>query len=226
MLRTQGHAARVAAGFFGGERVGDEYVVRAGDAHAWTQVYVPGKGFVSFDATPESYRAARPQVLLAWLTQAYEAVDSFWRTRILDYSMYDQIDFARALVRPPKQRADRLPKLPPFRAWLVAFAVAGVIYGLWRWGRPWRGASAKHPASSMAAQLEKALVRAGAPLEEGEDLEARAQRWAQEQHGAASALGPAVRRYLEARFGGRPLDPEEQRRLVKPVEDALQSARR
>ena len=42
-------------GFFGGERVGDEYIVRAGDAHAWTHVLVPGRGFITVDATPPAF---------------------------------------------------------------------------------------------------------------------------------------------------------------------------
>ena len=56
MLRTQGFAARVVAGFFGGQRIGDHYVVRAGDAHAWTQLFVPGRGWVTYDATPDASR--------------------------------------------------------------------------------------------------------------------------------------------------------------------------
>ena len=59
MLRTQGFQARLATGFFGGERVGDEYLVRAGDAHAWTHVLVPGRGFVTVDATPPAFRASQ-----------------------------------------------------------------------------------------------------------------------------------------------------------------------
>src|SRR5262249_26464046 len=41
MLRTKGLATRVVTGFYGGERVEDAYVVRAADAHAWVQVWIP-----------------------------------------------------------------------------------------------------------------------------------------------------------------------------------------
>ena len=40
MLRTRGIPARVTAGFFGGERINDRYMVRAGDAHAWVQAFI------------------------------------------------------------------------------------------------------------------------------------------------------------------------------------------
>src|SRR5699024_10720588 len=59
MLRTQGIRARLATGFFGGERVNDVYIVRAGDAHAWTHVLVPGRGFVTVDATPPAHRPSQ-----------------------------------------------------------------------------------------------------------------------------------------------------------------------
>ncbi|HET9449517.1 MAG TPA: DUF3488 and transglutaminase-like domain-containing protein, partial [Aggregicoccus sp.] len=86
LLRTQGFSARLATGFYGGERVQDGYIVRAGDAHAWTHVLVPGRGFVSLDPTPPDYRAARPVALLELLTTAYEHLESYWRAAVLDYS--------------------------------------------------------------------------------------------------------------------------------------------
>ncbi|HYX91186.1 MAG TPA: transglutaminaseTgpA domain-containing protein, partial [Myxococcaceae bacterium] len=89
MLRTQGFAARVATGFFGGERIGDAYVLRAGDAHAWTQIWVPGRGFVNVDATPEAGRASQASPFAAWLVRQYERVDGWWRSTVLEYSLGD-----------------------------------------------------------------------------------------------------------------------------------------
>lgn len=102
LLRTQGFEARLATGFFGGERVGEEYLVRAGDAHAWTHVLVPGRGFVTVDATPPSYRANQSLQLLETLLSVYEAVESAWRRSVVDYSFRDQMDFMRELSRPPR----------------------------------------------------------------------------------------------------------------------------
>ena len=123
MLRTQGFEARLATGFFGGERVGDEYIVRAGDAHAWTHVLVPGRGFVTVDATPPAFRANQSPQLLESLISIYEAIEGRGARRVVDYSFRDQMNFMRDLTRPPKQPEgqERL-KLPPLRAWLTAAA--------------------------------------------------------------------------------------------------------
>ncbi|MFP2913055.1 transglutaminaseTgpA domain-containing protein [Pyxidicoccus sp. 3LFB2] len=128
MLRTQGIRARLATGFFGGERVAGGYIVRAGDAHAWTHVLVPGRGFVTVDATPPSHRASQSSVVLQRLLAFYEAVEARWRSAVVDYSFRDQVDVARALVRPPRSRnGDETPsRLPPLRAWAAA-VVAGMV---------------------------------------------------------------------------------------------------
>ncbi len=54
LARAAGIPAREVDGFLGGEW--NEYqgyvAVRAGDAHAWDEVYFPGRGWVTFDPTP------------------------------------------------------------------------------------------------------------------------------------------------------------------------------
>jgi hypothetical protein len=55
MARTLGIPARVATGYVPGERdrVTEEWVVRASDAHAWVEVWFPGLGWQGFDPTAE-----------------------------------------------------------------------------------------------------------------------------------------------------------------------------
>lgn len=53
ILRDLGVPARVVEGFLPGERTqgGDVEVIRNSDAHAWVEVYFPGRGWVAFDPT-------------------------------------------------------------------------------------------------------------------------------------------------------------------------------
>lgn len=55
MAREAGVPARVAFGFTrGSTRDGDAYVLTNRNAHAWTEVYLSGFGWIPFDATPSS----------------------------------------------------------------------------------------------------------------------------------------------------------------------------
>ncbi|WP_127501328.1 transglutaminase TgpA family protein [Actinoplanes solisilvae] len=52
MAREAGIPARVAFGFTRGERDGDTFVITNRNAHAWTEIYFKGFGWIPFDATP------------------------------------------------------------------------------------------------------------------------------------------------------------------------------
>lgn len=54
LLRAEGIPSRIVTGFRGGEynEVGNYYVVRRKDAHAWVEAYIYGKGWTRYDPTP------------------------------------------------------------------------------------------------------------------------------------------------------------------------------
>lgn len=53
LMRSAGIPARVIAGYQGGEKnpLDDYYIIRQSDAHAWAEVYLPGKGWERVDPT-------------------------------------------------------------------------------------------------------------------------------------------------------------------------------
>ncbi|MBE2247970.1 MAG: DUF3488 domain-containing protein [Myxococcus sp.] len=217
LLRVKGVPSRVVTGFFGGERVGARYVVRAGDAHAWTEAWLDG-AWARLDATPDTGRPGSTGPFAAAIAAAWENLEEWWRARVIDYSIQDQLSFARQLVQPPLQpRPSKAAPGAPERevpvAPLALAALGGLLLllALRRARRP-----SPHPASAFLDQLEARLKARGvgppAPLEE---LSARLTR---EGHPLAPALARACRRYLEARFGQRPLDAAERAALLAPFE--------
>ncbi len=60
MLRSEGIPARLATGYTTGQQVApNRWVVRGLDAHAWVEVYVQGRGWVTVDPTPSDPREER-----------------------------------------------------------------------------------------------------------------------------------------------------------------------
>src|SRR5678816_638938 len=77
LLRTRQIPARVVVGFHGGERAAGEYLVRAGDAHAWVEAEVDGY-VLRLDATPPQHRSAVGLGLTGWLLTRWEALQIRW----------------------------------------------------------------------------------------------------------------------------------------------------
>ncbi|MBZ4421445.1 DUF3488 and transglutaminase-like domain-containing protein [Myxococcus sp. RHSTA-1-4] len=228
MLRTQGIRARLATGFFGGERVDEAYIVRAGDAHAWTHVLVPGRGFVTVDATPPAHRASQSSVVLQKLISFYEAVEARWRSAVVDYSFRDQMDVARALVRPPRRRGgeESPSRLPPLRAWGAALVAGMGAYAAWRMLTRVLARERPHEATRFVDAVEAQLAAARVERLEGETLEDLDARLTREGHPLSPALTPVTRRYLEARFGGRPLRQGEASQLLGSLKRAISAEAR
>lgn len=82
LLRLQGIPTRYVKGFAVGPQnlvpgrlgVGDHYVVREQDAHAWVEAYIEGIGWVEADPTPPSGFAEVHASSAGWLTSLVEAL--------------------------------------------------------------------------------------------------------------------------------------------------------
>lgn len=100
MLRTLGIPARVATGFLGGEfnPISGWQVVRASDAHSWVEVWIPGRGWMTFDPTPSDPSADRPGVW-SHAVLLFDAADQFWRDWVLTYDLEHQVALAAQMQR-------------------------------------------------------------------------------------------------------------------------------
>lgn len=90
MLRTLGIPSRVVNGFRPTEfnDVTSQYVVRDSDAHSWVEAFFPGYGWVSFDPTPG---ITTPHTAWAGLMQYLDAMQTFWRERVIEYDANQQV---------------------------------------------------------------------------------------------------------------------------------------
>ena len=84
LLRCVGVPARYVTGYWAHEEYGDETIVRAKDAHAWCEAWVPGVGWVVVEATPGDGRPdhdpTRPEswrTIWEWLQDQWEAFRTF-----------------------------------------------------------------------------------------------------------------------------------------------------
>lgn len=223
LLRTLGIPARVASGFYGGQRLGDAFVVRAGDAHAWTQVHVPERGFVTVDATPESFREAAPAAVSAWFVQQFERLESLWRSRVLDYSLQDQFALADRVVNRSASRAS--PGMPDLRQLVGLLLALGGAVLLVRLVRS-RTRARPHQATELLEATERLLATVALRIDPGSDLEELSRRLSDTGHPVAPALSRVTRRYLQARFGAAPLREGETEALVAQLGRAVRDQTR
>jgi len=214
LLRTLGIPSRVVTGFYGGERIANVYAVRAGDAHAWVEADVPA-GTLRLDATPPQNRSAARTTLLSWFLGAYERLEVRWLSGVVDYSFADQVTFLRGMGGGASQRRGlqaHLPRAAPLAGLGALVLGAGLLWFLWR--------RREDEAGRLGGALHRLLAAAGL-LAPGQ--------WLEELPRAPQAVPTPVRRavarYLEARFGTRPLQRGERRALLDAARTALHGPR-
>lgn len=90
MLRSVGIPSRMISGFRNGQLndLTGSYVVRALDAHAWVEAYLPGIGWTSFDPTPAAIISE--QTTWSRVQMYLDAAQSFWREWVINYDFNHQ----------------------------------------------------------------------------------------------------------------------------------------
>ncbi len=230
MARVVGVPTRNAIGFLGGEwNEYDKYfAVRAGDAHSWTEVWFPGQGWVTFDATPpgEVDRLGRGDS--GWRASFGRWLDTLrfqWSKWVIDYDFYQQLELFRGVGKRFKGGARSLRggwntierwvirRWP----WLVggaALLVAGV--GLWWWQRRRRrmpGMDVRAPRtrerSELAMLYERAsrrLARRGHRRDPSVTPRELARDLAERKVAGAAELAELTELYYAAAWGGLATD--------------------
>ena len=217
MMRSAGIPARIVLGYQGGELnpLGGYLIVRQSDAHAWTEVWLSGRGWARIDPTaavaPErinsgiagvlfsdigaSWGLTAPSLLLHKLSLTLDALSARWNEWILGYGPENQNQFMKWLgMEDPGWRQMMLTLLAIVTAMIAAISMLLVL----RY-RP--------PKQDEAAILyAKFASHVGVSPVIGETPQAYAMRIRDRHDGIAEIADEITTRYLKTRYG--PPEPD------------------
>ena len=236
LLRLAGIPARNVTGYYGGVHTSAGYwAVRAGDAHSWVEVYVPGAGFVPFDPTPPAGRGSAQKGWWAEAVLVWDGLAQRWRAFVVDYDLLSQrrtVERIGTALRDAGRRLSRArPGTPEFReaAFQIALSVLVVVGGIALLrrvrgrGRPASGAltADQRRARKLWRRARERLDREGVPLTPATSPR-EAIRWAaQHKPPAAPAVERLASAVLAARWGGERLPPWRARTLLQELGQQL-----
>ncbi len=253
MLRTLGIPARLVTGFLPGvwNDFGNYYSVRQQDAHAWTEVYFPGSGWVTFDPTPNV--PAAPPSLFSRVGKVVDSIRLKWDRYVVQYSVRDQMAAAKSLrERGEKMRTAVSGFLSALtrgaasvKAWLTESAsaygwfllgglaavalVAGLVVAWRRRGGRARRADPRTPRQIAAIHLYERMLRIleaqGLLKPPGATPLEFARQVARERSEAAWYVDSLTGLYCRVRFGQAPLSSDDDRQ-ARELLAGLQAARR
>jgi protein-glutamine gamma-glutamyltransferase len=225
LMRAAGIPARVVTGYQGGfwNNTGQYLLVRNSDAHAWSEVWLAGAGWVRVDPTA----AVSPQrinlgaatggsnPLLPWyesgvlesLRNHWDIVNRWWNQGVIGFDALRQ----RGMLTPFGIRevdTDMLEKL--LATSIAVFGAAGLLWALWR--RP-----EGDPALAAMRTLERKLARAGIVRERSEGPQHYLLRAIRALPAQRAELDPLMRCYIELRYATAEPSPESLRTFRRAV---------
>jgi len=215
LMRAGGVPARVVTGYLGGEwnPIGGYLLVRQSDAHAWVEIWLEGRGWARVDPTgvvaPErlqrglydlmpaaasfTTRLTRDTAWLGELVYAWDAVNTAWRKRVLEFGQQSQLKLLDRLgFDSPHWRHLGYALVAALLAWLAWMSWQSRMW--LRAARPdslaraWRALGAKY------ARIGLARAPAEAPL-------AHAARVGAARPDLAATADALARRYADLRYG-------------------------
>ncbi len=236
LMRAAGIPARVVTGYQGGELnpLRGYLLVRQSDAHAWSEVWIDGRGWVRVDPTaavaperiergligsvgedePVPGRFRQQSELWFQVSIAWDAANDFWNERVVRFNAQGQMQLLERLgIDEPDWRALGLG----LTASLAAFFVALSLFLAWKYREP-----PKDWPSRMHAEVARRLRRRGlthdpaegpiAFLDRAADGVSRPRAGSRRdpRHLCCTALRPAADR-------DRPATPETSRQPAPPL---------
>lgn len=215
LMRAAGIPARVVTGYQGGywNKLGDYLLVRNSDAHAWSEVWLPGRGWVRVDPTgavrPERVdfgAAAAAGNQLAWypsdwiqgLRNHWDIVNRWWNQGVVGFDSLRQ----RGLLTPFGIRdADTATLGILLAISSVLFIGIGLAWALLRKRR-------RDPLREAMRGIEKKLARKGVVRRPSEGPQHFMSRAARVLPGQRDELVALMNRYLALRYAHNEPPPE------------------
>ncbi len=201
LARCIGMPARLVSGFLEGDVQDDPsmYWVRAKDAHAWTEVFIPGEGWKEFDPTP-----GRPSTPSEVAAQTWDKIASAMGRGFMSAVLWAGYNIVRAL--------------------LILLCVVGGVLGFrhWRWMQMMRvrlvgaspGAQVDWAYSQMLRWLAEAGVPRPLPVTPLEHARALDERWDPVRHQAVDLSY----RYYKSSYSSRGAEARDASLAVQDAE--------
>jgi hypothetical protein len=215
MMRAAGIPSRVVTGYQGGEwnPIGEYFLVKQSDAHAWAEVWIDGRGWTRIDPTavvaperlqrglydlmPQTFSNAERFIRdIEWLQgarQRWDALNDWWNERVVRFDFNTQIDLLKWLgFESPDWRA---------LGWLFAGAlISWLLFIAWHVGRALRATPMDRLARAYTKLCTK-LARAGTPRAPHEGPLAYADTVAARRPDIGATVRELLRRYADLRYG-------------------------
>jgi transglutaminase-like putative cysteine protease len=218
LMRAAGIPARVVTGYQGGtfNRFSDYWILRQSDAHAWTEIWIDGRGWLRIDPTtaiapsrvehglsdaanadePLSSRWQRRTPWLADTRLRLDALRQLWRERILLFNQDSQQKLLEWLNIPEPDGQ----KLVLVLAAALSLVLAWITWSVQRETAP----SHKEPLIRAYSRLCAKLAAAGVPRLAHEGAEDYAARIAQHRPDLGPTVTALCRHYYSLRYTAAP----------------------
>ncbi|MCX7960234.1 MAG: DUF3488 and transglutaminase-like domain-containing protein, partial [Burkholderiales bacterium] len=213
LMRAAGVPARVVTGYLGGDPnpVDGRFTVRQSDAHAWTEVYLAGRGWIRLDPTAlaaparlerglsQAVRASRelPWLLrpeFAWLRAIrynWEALSHQWNLWVLGYNTERQRELLSSLgLREPDWRS---------LAAALTVCLGAIVAALAAWSLG--GRTRRDPVARAWSAFCRTLARKGLARAPHEGPRDYAERAAAALPAAAESIRAIAALYIALRYG-------------------------